>query len=165
MQCSEGKADRNPPEPPGTRDPSRPRLALVVFVGHAESRWLRGLRAGFRHCFVVVREETAWLVCEPLKDRFELTLLPVPARFDLQRFYAMRGHTVLLGPTRPDLPRRGLAPVPLTCVTIAKRLLGVRAPWVMTPWQLYRHLKGTGYHFLELQQLPEARLQLDMTLK
>ena len=163
MQRREGEADRNPPEPHGTRDPARPRLALVVFAGHAESRWLRGLRAGFRHCFVVVREETAWLVCEPLKDRLELTLLPVPPRFELQSFYAMRGHTVLLGPTRPDLPRCGLAPAPLTCVTIAKRLLGVRAPWVMTPWQLYRHLKGTGYHFLELQPASGPRLQLDTT--
>ncbi len=131
-------------------DRTVPRLALVVFVGHAELPWLRGLRAGFRHCFVVLRQDGTWLACEALTDRLELALLPVPQGFDLPGFYAKRGHTVLLGATRPDLPRRGLTLAPLTCVEIAKRLLGVRAAWVITPWQLYRHLKGNGCHFLEI---------------
>jgi hypothetical protein len=133
---------------------SQPRLALVVFVDHAESPWLRGLRAGFRHCFVVVRQELAWLACEPLTDRLELVLLPLPEAFDLPGFYATQGHTVLLGPTRADLPRRGLALAPLTCVEVVKRLLGIRAAWVMTPWQLYRHLKGSDCHFLEIMAPP-----------
>jgi hypothetical protein len=30
-------------------------------------------------------------------------------------------------------------------VTIAKRLLGVRAPRIFTPWQLYRHLREIGF--------------------
>ena len=40
----------------------------------------------------------------------------------------------------PDLPRRALWPAALTCVGVVKRILGVRAPWVLTPWQLFRHL-------------------------
>ena len=46
---------------------------LVVFVDHAECRWLRVLRAGFRHCFVVIRDRSVWLACDPLKDRIELS--------------------------------------------------------------------------------------------
>jgi hypothetical protein len=138
--------------------PSRsPSLALVVFVSHAECRWLRVLRAGFRHCFVVLRDGSAWLACDPLRDRIELAVLPVPERFDLPGFYANRGHTVLLGATRPDLPRDGFGIAPLTCVSVAKRLLGVRAAWILTPWQLYRHLRADGFHFLDVH--PSAACQ------
>jgi hypothetical protein len=125
-------------------DPA-PRFAIVVFVDHADCRWLQVLRAGFRHCFVVLRDGTVWLACDSLKDRIELTVLTVPERFDLPGFYAMRGHRVLSGATRTDLPRPEVSIAPLTCVTIAKRLLGVRAPRIFTPWQLYRHLREIGF--------------------
>jgi hypothetical protein len=119
---------------------ARARPALAVFVDHAECRWLRTLKPGYRHCFVAVRDGGSWLVCDPVKDRMELVLLTLPARFDLAQFYAGRGHRVLVGRTRPDLPRRPLLPTPLTCVAVVKRIVGVRAPWVLTPWQLFRHL-------------------------
>ena len=76
---------------------------LVVFVDHAECRWLRVLRAGFRHCFVVIRDRSVWLACDPLKDRIELSVLSLPENFDLPGFYAGRGHRVLGGATRPEL--------------------------------------------------------------
>ena len=128
---------------------STPHPALVVFVDHTECRWLRLLRAGFRHCFVVWRDGSVWLACDPLKDRIEISVLRVPEHFDLPGFYAARGHTVLLGATRRDPPRRGSGIAPLTCVTIAKRLLGVRACWILTPWQLCRRLKAHGFHRIE----------------
>lgn len=131
--------------------PLSPRPVLVVFVDHAECRWLRVLRAGFRHCFVVIRDGSVWLACDPLKDRIELSVLPVPESFDLPGFYAARGHGILGGATRPDLPRRGFGITPLTCVTVAKRLLGVRAPCILTPWQLYRQLKADGFRCLDFQ--------------
>ena len=31
--------------------------------------------------------------------------------------------------------------LPLTCVSFAKRALGIRAPFVWTPYQLFKHLK------------------------
>ncbi len=126
-----------------------PQPALVVFVGHTDCRWLGCLRAGFRHCFVALRDGHTWLTCDPLKDRIELSVLPVPADFDLAGLYADRGHTVLLGQTRPDQPRRTLAIAPLTCVTVAKRLLGVRARWVLTPWQLCRYLRADPRGFVD----------------
>ncbi len=133
---------------PGTRPPQP---ALVVFVGDTDCRWLGGLRAGFRHCFIALRDGGAWLTCDPLKDRIELSALPVPADFDLAGIYAERGHTVLLGQTRPGLPHRPPVVAPLTCVTIAKRLLGVRAPWVLTPWQLCRHLRADRCGFVDIR--------------
>jgi hypothetical protein len=128
-----------------------PQPALVVFVGHADCCWLGCLRAGFRHCFVALRDGSTWLTCDPLKDRIELSALPIPADFDLASIYADRGHTVLFGQTKPGLARRPLAFAPLTCVTVAKRLLGVRAPWVLTPWQLCRHLRADARGFVDVR--------------
>jgi hypothetical protein len=116
------------------------RSAVVVFVDQTECHWLRALKPGFRHCFVAIEHGPAWLICDSLKAHMELTLLDPPEPFDLGEFYADQGHQVLLG--RTALPaRRTIVPLaPLTCVTIAKRLLGVHAPRVWTPWQLFCHL-------------------------
>jgi hypothetical protein len=122
-----------------------PEPALVVFVGRADCRWLGCLRPGFRHCFVALRVGSAWLTCDSLKDRIELSVLPIPEDFDLAGFYARCGHIVLTGQTAPAVPRQPLSIAPLTCVTIVKRLLGVRAARVLTPWQLYRHLRAGGF--------------------
>lgn len=114
--------------------------ALVVFADHAACAWLRPLRRGFRHCFVVLRRGALWLACEPLKDRIELDALALPPNFDLAAFYGEQGHRVLQGQALSPRPRRPFAPAPLTCVTVVKRLLGIHAPRVWTPWQLYAHL-------------------------
>jgi hypothetical protein len=115
---------------------------LVIFADHAACPWLRPLRRGFRHCFVVMRAGSVWLACEPLKDRIELDALAVPEDFDLAAFYCQQGHRVLLGERLPARARSRFALAPMTCVTVVKRLLGIDAPWVWTPWQLYAHLSG-----------------------
>jgi hypothetical protein len=51
---------------------------LVVFVDDTACPWLRLLRRGFRHCFVLLHAGPQWLACEPLKDRIELDLLDLP---------------------------------------------------------------------------------------
>jgi hypothetical protein len=133
---------------PGTAD-HKPvsRSVLVVFADHVACPWLHPLRRGFRHCFVVLRAGSAWLACEPLKDRIELDALELPSEFDLASFYRTQGHRVLLGERPLPRKRRRLALAPLTCVTVVKRLLGIDAPWVWTPWQLYQHLCGPEHGF------------------
>lgn len=144
-------ASSHAPDPPSRhqdhRRPAAGAPVLVVFVDHADCPWLRLLRRGYRHCFVVVRARSLWLACEPLKDRIELHALDLPPAFDLAGFYAGQGHRVLLGRRPPPGPRRRLALAPLTCVTVVKRLLGIHAPWVWSPWQLYTHLSGPAWDF------------------
>jgi hypothetical protein len=119
---------------------SRGRLAMIVFVDHTECHWLLPLRRGFRHCFVALEHGPAWLVCDSLKSHMELTLLDPPGPFDLAAHYARQGHRVLVGRTGSQQPRNAIALAPLTCVSVAKRLLGIRAARVWTPWQLFSHL-------------------------
>jgi hypothetical protein len=140
------RVDRGPPPGACCHELAAPSV-LVVFADHVACRWLRPLRRGFRHCFVVVRAESVWLACEPLKDRIELDALALPDDFDLAAFYGEQGHRVLVGQRPPVTARRRFAVAPLTCVTVVKRLLGIDAPWVWTPWQLYAHLCGPEVGF------------------
>ncbi|HEX5079169.1 MAG TPA: hypothetical protein VFV80_08460 [Geminicoccaceae bacterium] len=116
------------------------RVAMAVFVDGTECCWLRGLRRGFRHCFVALEHGDAWLVCDSLKSHMELTLLDLPRSVDLGRHYAGQGHRVLIGRTGKQPRQRTLPPGPLTCVSVAKRLLAIRAARVWTPWQLFSYL-------------------------
>src|SRR5688572_2776157 len=111
--------------------------ALLVFSGRTGVAWLRWLRTGFRHCFVAVDDGVEWLTIDPLLHRLEVRASGLPSDFDLAGEYRRMGLTVAEVIPAPVPLRR--APLGLfTCVETAKRLLGIRAPWVFTPWQLYR---------------------------
>lgn len=127
---------------------------LVVFVDQAACPWLHLLKRGFRHCFAVLRTGPLWVACEPLKDRIDLDLVDLPPEFDLARFYAEQGHRVLCGQRPLPTPRYSFALAPLTCVTVVKRLLAIRAPWVCTPAQLHAHLVGPACGFRPRSVVP-----------
>lgn len=112
--------------------------ALVGFVGHADLWWLRLLRPGFRHCFAAIRNGPLWVVIDPLSHH---TLMRVETCTDLMGFYTSHGITVIA--TRLRHPPQRPAPWrPYTCVEAVKRLLGIQAAGVLTPWQLYKFLKN-----------------------
>ena len=67
----------------------------------------------------------------------ELIVLNLPPDFDLATFYARQGHTVLKGRKHAQKPRSRLSGTLLTCVNVTKRLLGIEAYWIWTPWQLF----------------------------
>ncbi|MBT5415261.1 MAG: hypothetical protein HOH66_13385 [Rhodospirillaceae bacterium] len=111
--------------------------ALVVFHGIGDGWSARWLHPRFRHCFVAVRREGHWLRFDGQAGLPQLDIVG-PATIDLARHYRLLGYAVLSvrvvrhGPWWPWLLG--------TCVGGAKRMLGIRAPWVLTPRQLHRHL-------------------------
>ncbi|MFY8095566.1 MAG: hypothetical protein ACOVN0_18965 [Niveispirillum sp.] len=116
--------------------------ALLVFCHDTEIAWLRILRPGFRHVFVALPVAGGWITLDPLSTRLEAEYHPLPADTDLAAWFRARGHPVLITAQRPPIPAQWPL-APFTCVTLVKRVLGIRAAWVQTPWQLYRHLGGT----------------------
>jgi hypothetical protein len=101
---------------------------------------MRLLRPGFRHCFCVLRRADRWVVCDPLKGSIVLEILAEYPLEALAAHYLASGRSLLAGTAgslRP-LPLRVRA---LTCVEVVKRLLGIDAPWVLTPYQLFRFLQ------------------------
>ncbi|WP_241503857.1 hypothetical protein [Ferruginivarius sediminum] len=121
------------------------RLALVVFSGRTDLWWLRPLRPGFRHCLVILREAGGWIVYDPMAHGTDLAFLACaelsPGR--LAAWLIQQGYIVAPARRRPFQPRPSPW-VPFTCVEAVKRVLGIRARRVVTPWQLYRWLVGGG---------------------
>jgi hypothetical protein len=116
------------------------KTVLLVFVDPTESPALAHLRRGFRHCFCALRDGSRWIICDSLKYRTELAVLELPPAFNLAAFYRSQGHHVLSVNVRHQSRRHNLSVEPLTCVAVAKRVLGLWAPRIFTPWQLYRRL-------------------------
>lgn len=115
--------------------------ALLLFCDATGIGWLRWLRPGFRHVFVALPEADGWIIIDPLSTRMEVTRHPAWEEATLAGWF--RTHAVTpLAAGRHHPTQAGSLIAPFTCVAVAKRLLGLRAPLVLTPWQLYRHLGG-----------------------
>ena len=113
--------------------------ALVVFVDESGLKYLRCLRRGFRHCFIAVRSARGWVICDPLSHQTDLSVVEDYSPAELAAWYRDYGLLVVETHVRPA-PLRPAPIRPFTCVQMGKRVLGLHAPWVLTPWQLYRLL-------------------------
>ncbi|MCA3263000.1 MAG: hypothetical protein ING44_13740 [Telmatospirillum sp.] len=113
--------------------------AIVVFRDATEIRWLRFLKRGFRHCAVLVEVECGWILCDALSHRTLLKcIFDASSREIVERLGAAGLHAIEV---RVQMPRARIAPIlPFTCVEVVKRVLGIHAWGIFTPWQLYRHL-------------------------
>ncbi len=120
-----------------------PAPALVVFTGDTCLSCLKVLKPGFRHCFVAVCRTGHWIICDPLCHRTDLLVIDRDMAADLASWYRQHGLTVVATQVRAA-PLR-IAPFrPFTCVEAVKRVLGIHARSVNTPWQLYRHLSSAA---------------------
>lgn len=121
---------------PGFGDAER---ALVLFGGEPTLPWLRLLKPGFRHCAAVLECGAVWVVYNPMSNATEIATAPAcDARALAARFEAA-GYRVVPAAVGPP-PASPQPWRPYTCVEAVKRALGLSAPAVVTPWQLYRHL-------------------------
>lgn len=111
--------------------------ALVVFSGRADLWWLRLLRPGFRHCFVVLEAGESWICVNPLAHRTSVEVWEAASGADVAAWLrAQDGLTVVETVIRRP-PRR---PSPLglySCVEAVKRIIGIQDRWVLTPGQLH----------------------------
>ncbi len=116
--------------------PDETGLALVVFSGDADLNWLKVLKTGFRHCFIVLESGGHWVIYDPLSHRTDISVVEGDDIFDLMHLYRARGMRVVPWVVRrpPERP----APMGLyTCVEAAKRVLGIHSRRIITPWNLY----------------------------
>jgi hypothetical protein len=107
--------------------------------------WHRLLRPGWRHCYAI-RAVTPELLIEVNHGGATMRVV-VQARSIGERLRAEMDATAALvlvvpdgAPPPPSFCLRG----PMTCVEVTKAVLGVRAPCVFTPRQLWRHLRAMG---------------------
>ncbi|MDB5477999.1 MAG: hypothetical protein JWM96_494 [Alphaproteobacteria bacterium] len=113
-----------------------PGEAWVAFSGEADLWWLKMLKPGFRHCFVIARDEKNWIVLDPLSPHLEIAILPLPRSFDLPHWMEQQGMTILKAPITRH--HKKAAPANwFSCVEVIKRFLGIHVRHILTPWQLY----------------------------
>jgi hypothetical protein len=129
------------------------RRALVGFGGNAGLIWLRLLKPGFRHCFAALETsappgEQRWILYEPLSHFTRLETITLPSQASLADLFRGQGLTVV-ETMRRDPARRSAPWRPYSCVEAVKRVLGLQASWVFTPWQLYRYLRKYEYFSIE----------------
>jgi len=121
-----------------------PEAMNEAWVAFGEGRglwWLKWLKPGFRHCFVVLGDAHRWVVIDPGSCFTDVAALDRAQNPDLPARLCAMGLTLARAPIRRDLTRP--APWrPFTCVEAVKRILGLTAPAALTPWGLYRHLQG-----------------------
>ena len=94
----------------------------------------------FRHCFVCVRWRDGWILIDPLSHVLEVGLIDGMAVDELQAFYENAGYVGV----RTRLGEMASGPFPwrpYTCVEVVKRVVGLSAWWLVTPYQLYNFLK------------------------
>jgi hypothetical protein len=118
--------------------------AWVVFSGKTDLPWLRFLKPGFRHCYVLLNDGASWISLDPLSNYMDLSIHHnVPPAFNLPLWLKTRGHTVVRAPV--ERIRKEAPWMIFTCTEAVKRVLGLHKRFIVTPWQLYRHLVNTSY--------------------
>lgn len=113
--------------------------AWVVFTGQTDLPWLKILKKGFRHCYILLNDGKHWICIDPLSNYMEVNVQNVPCDFDLAQWMRKRGHTIIAA----DITHKEKqAPWMLfSCVEAVKRVLGIHSCFIITPWQLYKHLR------------------------
>jgi hypothetical protein len=111
--------------------------ALVCFYDPIDTRlqWL--LKPGFRHVFCVMDDGEYRIVYDALDGRPHTKAYP-HALADLAKHYRSEGYTVV--ETRMG-DRPLTAPLAIAnCVGLVKAMCAIKAPFVYSPYQLYKYL-------------------------
>ena len=119
---------------------TREQRLWVVFTDQTDLWWLKILPKGFRHCFVLIHDGRNWITVDPLSSRMEIVVQDVPQDFDLPAWLKSEGHIVLRA-RKMEREAKPAPMMPFSCVETVKRILGIHARGVITPWQLYQHLQ------------------------
>lgn len=120
--------------------------AYVIFVDNVSLWWLRILKEGFRHCYMLLklRDDMGWLELNPYSNQLVIKFYDVEDSSDyilqLQKDQNLKICSI-------DITYAPLKCAPLnffSCVEMVKRVLGIHSFFTITPYQLYKKIKVVG---------------------
>ena len=114
----------------------------VVFADNTSLWWLKLLKPGFRHCYVILRlyKTGRWLELNPLSNQFLAAIYDYPPDFDFPGYIRTRRNVRLCRVEIAAAPPK-CAPLSFfTCVEFVKRVIGLHDCFIHTPWQLYQKI-------------------------
>ena len=112
--------------------------AIVVFHDRGTGFLSRFLKPGFKHCFVVVRNGNYWIVVDGGVGVPQIEVV-APGDFDFATYCRDQDFAVIETEQRDTVPRSPF--VLANCVGFTKAVLCIRAPFAVTPYRLYKHLR------------------------
>jgi hypothetical protein len=111
-------------------------FAYVGFGGEPRFWWMRFLKKDFYHCFVVLGNGYEWILIDTLPHFTDIIVLK---NVDVKQALSDRGYKLIR--TTPVIPNASRAILmPFTCVETAKRFLGIKNRFILTPYQLFQFL-------------------------
>ena len=118
---------------------------FVVWKQGAPHWWDRWLQPGFTHVFVLIWDYGLWLYVDPALHHTRVVILE--QLDDRPPEFWLVDDDVTVLEVRPEVGstntmRAPWVVGPLTCVESVKAVLGIRRFWLLTPWQLFKHLRG-----------------------
>lgn len=117
----------------------------VVFQDETSLWWLRILKPGFRHCYILIPlGDNSYLELNPMSNQLFINIYHFPRGYDyISSLKAASKQVVWVA--MPQYTPMSAAPIGVfTCVEFVKRTLGLHDRKIMTPYALYKYLKVVG---------------------
>lgn len=112
--------------------------AFVGFGGTPRFWWMRFLKKGYYHCFVILGNGYEWILIDSLAHFTDAIILK---NIDIKTAFHAKGYTLIR--TTPMIPKpSGAILMPYTCVETTKRFLGIKNRFILTPYQLFKFLSN-----------------------
>jgi hypothetical protein len=118
-------------------------IKLDYYIAFGDSKvkhfWDVFTRQGYRHCCAFKWDGYNWILIDPLGQCLDINIMPYNSEDDVPQLFKQNGWTVIRYKKniKPKFIFRGI----LTCVTVCKQVLGIKACWVVTPWQLHNYIQ------------------------
>jgi len=107
----------------------------------AGTRWrCKYLKKDFGHCYVINKNKQGWSIWDPTPQGFKEHVIKTD--IFLPKFIKNRTHHIMIECTRTTHKSNWLLS---DCVGMCKYFLGIKAWWIITPWQLYKHVRKHAY--------------------
>ena len=116
----------------------------IVFTESDLKHWImKWLHPGIQHVYAIKKSIGGhfWIVINPLNSYTDVNLYSVD---EYPHARCIVGDEAVLLPVKSfvDLQKPRYTLCVFNCVEVVKSLLGIRKPWVFTPFQLYKYLVG-----------------------
>jgi len=117
------------------------RKAWVVFTAKNDIWFLRFLKTGYKHCFILLQDGEHLISFDPLATHAEISIISNFSNEDaLMSWLINQGHMVVSAKFFDATNK--ISPIAiLNCVESIKRVLGIQKRFISTPYQLYKFLK------------------------
>ena len=115
---------------------------ILVFQDETNLACLKLLKRGFRHCFLYqVNNHREIIKIDSLSNLAEINIIKDMNPVSLINHMRKQGNICILLPHTHPAPKRMAPFLPMTCVEMVKRVIGLHSWFILTPWQLYKYSK------------------------